>query len=1213
MLNLAKFLLFSLAAALLLSIAAMAQGGATGAITGTVQDPSGAVVSNADVRIVNEDTGAVARVLKTDANGFFTAPLLPVGTYTVNVGTPGFQEGKFTGIGVRITETTRMSARLVPLRVLEKVEVQAEIQQVETTSPTTGQALEANTIRELPLATQNFQQLLTLSSGAQSDLNSSTQLGRGNVRILVNGQREDNNNYLIEGITATDYNVAQATNIPLPNPDVVQEFKTQTSLYDASQGRNSGGNVNAVLKSGTRQFHGDAYEFLRNDVLNANEYFLNRSGIKRPAVKQNIFGGSVGGPIGPDAKLGFFFVNYQGTRQRSGLSPGTQIANSGFPVLPVDRSDAAIEAAFNVPSIDPVVHKLLNFKSNQFGNSPGGWLIPSVPGIPGTRGQFIISKPGKFTDDQFTTNWDKEFRGGNDKLSARFFFSDSEQFLPFGAGGLQASLGGTLGTSISQNDLNFPFDLPVHNRLLTINETHLLSNALVNDFRFGYNRIQNSLANIAPVGTDENGNAGPLTAAALGIDRPTNNVTKDIYKFTLSSFQLGPTPFANQAQTQNNFNVVDTVSWVRGSHTWRFGGEFARVNLDKQFPQVFNGQLFFVPTSDGFDDFQNFLQGSVPFSFGGSGVASHEYRSNNYGFFVQDDWKVRQNLTLNLGLRTEMFGAFYDKLCHIGNFDLLAGNSGQYPMVYGDCAKGLKVQGLTGHGNDSTVKNNYSTTIGPRVGFAWDVFNDHKTSVRGGFGLYYVREDVGTADQLSFNAPFLPIAGAAGPAGCMSTFFSASAPAGCDQLPGVNLNALPTAGTVDPNFVPCLGVLQSFTGGDTTTFPNYTCAPGSPGVLPSQFLFVLAVPRHYVVPSTQSWNLTVQRDLGKNWILELGYVGNHSIHLRETRTNVQARLATPANPVVVTGTDGVTYTITQSTTSNGVARSNLQGVNGYGGMQLFANDAYSHYHSFQTTVSRRWGAGYFQAAYTFSKTLDATSTGNTAFNTAWNDESDIRNSYGLSDFDRPHRLTVSYRYDLPFFSKAAGFAHQALGNWTISGITTAQSGYPFSVFDSGAGTAFIANGLAFPTLGGSIAPGGSIGAGTTSGDIHNRLDGYLNIDNFTTAPIADPVAGTTGFGNMRRNLYRGPFQQNWDFSLIKNFTITERQQLRFGVDFFNIWNHANFANPASADVETTFCSTPGVGDCRSNGRLAQSATSFGKIVSTVGNPRLIQFSLRYAF
>jgi hypothetical protein len=520
-------------------------------------------------------------------------------------------------------------------------------------------------------------------------------------------------------------------------------------------------------------------------------------------------------------------------------------------------------------------------------------------------------------------------------------------------------------------------------------------------------------------------------------------------------------------------------------------------------------------------------------------------------------------------------------------------------MVYGDCANGLKVPGLTGHGSNTTLGNAYSTTIGPRVGFAWDPFDDHKTSLRGGFGMYYVREDVGTVDQLSFQAPFLPIAGASGPAGCMATFFSANAPAGCDQLPGVNLNALPTAGTIDPSFIPCAGVLapQAFGNpADTTTFPNYTCASGSPGSLPSQFLFVLAVPQHYVVPATQSWNLTVQRDLGKNWIMEVGYIGNHSIHLRETRTNVEARLATAANPVFVTGSDGVTYAITQSTTANGVARSNLQGVNGYGGMQLFANDAYSHYHSLQTTLSRRWGAGYVQAAYTFSKALDATSTGNTAFNTAFNDESDIRNSYGLADFDRTHRFTVSYRYDLPFFSKGSGFAHEALGNWAISGITIIQSGTPFSIYDSGAGSAFISSGLAFPTLGASLAPGKTIASGYTSGDIEHRLDNYVDINNFTTAPVVDPVAGTTGFGNLRRNIYRGPHQQNWDFSLIKNFAITERQQLRFTADFFNIFNHPNFASfntSSQTDLEN-----PG---------------AFGKITSTVGTPRLIQFSLRYAF
>src|SRR5205807_731475 len=191
----------------------------------------------------------------------------------------GFARARGDGIEVRVTETTKVTISLKPGAVSEKVEISAQVTTVETTNAATGQSLGTETVRELPLATQNYQQLLTLSTGAQSELNASAQLGRGNVRVIVNGQREDNNNYLIEGISATDYNVAQATNIPLPNPDVIQEFKVQTSLYDASQGRNGGGNVNAILKSGTRTFHGDVYEFLRNDVFNANDYFLNRSGL----------------------------------------------------------------------------------------------------------------------------------------------------------------------------------------------------------------------------------------------------------------------------------------------------------------------------------------------------------------------------------------------------------------------------------------------------------------------------------------------------------------------------------------------------------------------------------------------------------------------------------------------------------------------------------------------------------------------------------------------------------------------------------------------------------------------------------------------------------------------------------------------------------------------------------------------------------------------
>ena len=1193
--------------ALVLTSLAAAQSGATGAISGTIQDVTGAVVAGAQVQIINQDTGAVARTVKTDANGAFTAPLLPVATYTVKVAAAGFNEGKFTDIVVRITETTRLTGKLAPLRVMEKVEVQATVQTVETTTAATGQAIEETTIRELPLATQNFQQLLTLSTGAQSELNASAQLGRGNARVIVNGQREDNNNYLIEGISATDYNVSQSTNVPLPNPDVIEEFKVQTSLYDASQGRNSGGNVNAILKSGTKSVHGDAYEFFRNDVLNANEFFLNRAGQSRPTVKQNIFGGSLGGPLGP---LGYFFVNYQGTRQRSGLSPGTTISST-LPVLPSTRDDTSLDDvlkhAFGVPSIDPVIHKLLLIQSDQFGNTPGGYLFPSVGEFDGTSqsAQFIVSKPGKYTDDQFTTNWDKEFHGGNDKVAARFFFSNAESVLPFGAGGLQASLGGTLASSISATDLNFPYDLPVNDRFLSIAETHLFSPTVVNDFRFGFVRINNSLINIPPAG---------VTATAVGIDRPTNNITDSIYKFTLGSsgFQIGPTPPADQFQTQNNYNFVETLSWVHGKHTFRFGGEYARVNLDKQFPQVFNGQLFFVqgplntdPNGPVFTDFQKWLMGAPDFSFGGGGVYNHKYRNNNFAFFAQDDWKVTQDLTLNLGLRTEVLGAFYDQLCHIGNFDLDLANSGQYPLIYGGCANKLGVDGMTGRGSDTTMRNAYSTGIGPRFGFAWDVLGHHNTTVRGGYGIYYVREDVGTVDQLSFQAPILPIAFAAGPPGCLATFFKIDPQPtpGCPAPPNPNPNGLPAASTsaIDGTFLPCLGVITGFSNG-TDAFPDIACADGSPGVVPSQFLFALAVPRHFVVPNTQQWNLTIQRELGKQWVVELGYVGSHAIHLRETRTNVQAQLATQDHHLTVQTTGGP-VDITSSTVANGPARSTLLGVNGYSGMQLFANDAYAHYHSFQATVSRRWGAGYFQGAYTFSRSTDATSSGNTALNTAFNDESDLRFSRGLSDYDRTHRVTVSYRYELPFFSKASGLQRTLLGDWAISGITIFQSGTPFSVTDSAAGTAYLGPGLASATLGAQLADGGSIPAGLTSGDIHSRIDGYLNPANFTKAPFADQTLGcdedptqagcTTAFGNLGRNIYRGPFQQNWDFSLIKNFRLTESQSLRFTADFFNIWNHANFANPAFNDVEN-----PG---------------AFGKIFSTVGTPRLIQFQLRYAF
>src|SRR5256714_4197794 len=572
----------------LLGASVHGQGGATGAISGSVVDTTGGAVSTAEIQIIDGRTQSLARKLQANSDGEFVVPLLPPGTYVVVVNKSGFAQAKTEGIDVRITETTRVTITLKPGTVSEKVEISAQVTSVETTNATTGQSIGTETVRELPLATQNYQQLLTLSAGAQSELNAAAQLGRGNARVIVNGQREDNNNFLIEGISATDYNVAQATNVPLPNPDVIQEFKVQTSLYDASQERNGGGNVNAILKSGTRELHGDGYEFFRNDVLNANDYFLNAAGQKRPPVKQNIFGGSLGGPVGQE-KYGLFFVNYQGTRQRSALSPGTQINNPGFPSLPTTRDALSIANALSTSAfpiaptdIDPVILKLLQFKSEQFGDA-SGFLIPSV-GTPNLNplkttsyatAPFLVSKPGKYTDDQSTANWDREFRGAQDKVAARFFFSDSESLLPFGAGGLQASLGGTLASSISATDLNFPFDIPVHGRFFCVNEAHLFSPRLVNDFRFGFVHINDSLINVPPV-----------TVADVGINRPTNNITKSIYKFTLGSsgFQIGPTPPADQFQNQNTFNLIDTVSWVLGGHVLRFGGDYTRIMFGQLFP-----------------------------------------------------------------------------------------------------------------------------------------------------------------------------------------------------------------------------------------------------------------------------------------------------------------------------------------------------------------------------------------------------------------------------------------------------------------------------------------------------------------------------------------------------------------------------------------------------------------------------------------------------
>ena len=1209
-----RFLAVLLLSSLFFGSLAFAQGGATGAISGVVQDASGAVIAGAQVSVTSEATSEVIRQTTTDSSGAFTAPLLPVGAYTVVISAKGFPNTKFPAVGVRITETTRMTAVLKPATVTEVVEVQSQVEQVNTSDATTGQSLGTQTINDLPLATRNFQQLLALSAGASSDLNGAAQLGRGQVYMHVNGGREDNNNYLIDGITVADYAFGELTYTPLPSPDAIEEFKVSTSLYDASQGRNGGGNINATLKSGTAAFHGDLWEYFRNTSLDANDYFLGKV-----VVKQNIFGGDFGGPVGKDAKLGFFYVNYQGTRQRSGDSPGTYI-NTSIPILPTDRSASNLESVFSSPavpgcpaapltSIDPVALNLLNAQGNQFGSSPGGFLFPTVPGTAGATqtfdpstgtcsqsinyGPLLITDPGRFTDNQFTANWDREFRNGKDHLSERFFWSDSEQFQPFGADSYGIQTGG----QPTPNNLNFPLDIPLHSRFGSMTETHIFNNSLLNEFRFGVNIISDRLNNIPPV---TNSQVGINLPTSVGVNGQAGD--PNIYRLQFGTWAFGAYPTQLQSALSDNYSFLDTVSWTRGTHQFRFGGEIDRVAMRRSLPIADNGLVFFISGATGpYTDFQSFLVGSPLLAEGGGGLGNHDYRIPSRAWFAQDDYRATKSLTVNLGFRNEFVGAPFDLLCHTGNTDPnLAITTGQ-PYIYPKCISKFGLTGITGTLNSAGLNNEYATVWEPRIGFAYDLGGHHTTSIRGGYGIYSVREDLGAVDNLAIVPPTYPF---------LVGFFP-----GADSL--TNLFASSAA---FPNGIPPLGANPTQTYVPTAAIVN-SVAPspcklgnGSPGIGTAcggsftgnvNGLIQLSVPLHWVVGTTQQWNFTIQRELGHDWFAELGYVGTKGSRLRSTYDPDQATVASTQNPVTIPGqgcanlqalSPPVSCQVVDTTVENASLRAPYIGI-APGDFEAFAPNSDSHYSALQATLAHRFGKGlYFQSAYTYSKSIDDVSTASVAFLTRVNDQNDTRASRGLSDFDRRQRFVTSGVYQLPFFSHTNGLTKAALSGWATSGVLVLQSGAPFTVYDPAGGTAYAL--ASTPSSTATFTPGSSCANALSTGSKQTRLANWINAPAYTPDPLAPTLSNgspsdATVYGDTPRNCIIGPPQKNVDFTLDKTFRLGERQSLRFRTDFFNLFNHPSFALPVLAAVG------PGGGSA--------------PITSTIGTPRLIQFSLKYGF
>lgn len=1199
------------AIALLMPSGLRAQAGATGAITGTVLDEKGGAISGATIVVTNMATGQKEREVVSTGSGTFNTPSLPPGTYSLEVTATGFSRFVRDRVLVQVTETTAVNVTLSIGQVTETVTVHDITPPVELTSATTGETIGAETASTLPLSTRNFLTLLTLSAGANTELFDSAALGRGQVTINVNGQRPTNNNFQLEGVNANDVNLPVLDNVPLPNPDTIEEFKTQTSLYDASSGRNGGGNVQVNLKSGTAHYHGDAYEFFRNNVLNANDFFFNAATpqVPRPVLRQNQYGGSFGGPV-PKSKDFFFFVNYQGTREASGISAGT-VLNSQIPVLPAARDAATLAATFlpagfSASQINPVALAYLNLPASKCPLfNDGKFCIPTVaPTLSNpSLGNVTSSSVGAFQDDQYTLTADKQLTG-KDKLTARWFFSDNNASQPFGTG------------ANNTNSLPFAKGLPGSNRFLKLGWTRVLSGNVVNDARFGFSRFF--------FAQDP---SEPISLADIGATRGNSAQFPAAYQLIITGglpLVIGTGVNDNRGGAFNTFYGADDLSITHGKHILRFGFDASRYQLNRFNNFAQRGTVTFSNTpagdsSPGFTNppvlsgFQNFLLGRVDTTQAEAGFSTFHFRALDFSGYVQDDWKIKPRLTLNLGLRWEGLSTAHELNNFLSNFrGLEDGQPGPISIIHPAGTANVGTPGVS----SCTLTNCFSAgNFAPRVSYAWDLFGNQKTVIRSGYGIYYQRVSNQSLLQTAGGLPFSQAISAAPfsvtPQNPFPSILPSSAfPLSTDQV------------------VPALIGFNGSTGA-----PIFQSASGGP--LSGFFFFPI---RSFSPPYAQQWNFNIQRDLGKGWLLEVGYVGTRGSHLLGTgRPANPGQICTLAEPCIIPATIGEnvnvpagtpfvtkssdgTIAITGSTAANLDARVpsrylGLANSRGFFGFQ----DGSSTYHGLQSTLSHHFtGSLYFQAAYTYSKSIDNGS------GSVFGDELNGLTQYGnllnpsaqraVSDFDRTHRFVVSYNYDLPVGRLLRGRGPSRLVNgWAVNGVSTFQSGTPITVFD---GSTFTLqdldgiNGTNFATL----APGATLASAIPSGGVESRLGSFLNLNAFTpggncvdnqnvVVSCQNPAAVGAAIGNVGRNTFRGPFQQEWDMSITKNTKVTEGTSMDFRAEFFNAFNHPVFSGPQSA----------GFGSPTGNLGLVNIANASSAILSTANRPRIIQFALKYNF
>ena len=1160
----------------------------TGAtLTGTVTDPSGGVVVGAQVAAKDAATGATKEVT-TDSAGLYTIPNLAPGSYEVKVSAAGFSSAVQSDLKLSVGQQQQLNFSMKVGETNTTVQVTEAAPQIDLTSSALTGQVESETVRELPLNGRDWTSLAVLQPGVktietQMSYSSSARGNRGfGGELTISGQRSTFNNYRIDGISVNDYAMAAPGNVigVVLGVDAVQEFSVLTGGFPAEYGRATGGVINAISRSGTNQFHGSVYEFVRNSAFDANDYFTRSAGQSIPPFRRNQFGASAGAPIIKD-KL-FIFADYEGLRQAKGI-PTTSTVFSNAASLG-EITNPAFITEYNLPAVGAVVH------------TPGSacsTFSPLTPGS-GNPGTWLAANSNVCVD-----NYSKQLLGLFPSSSlVKASNPDTATFVNAGVQRVPEDFGTARADyKIGNNDSIFGTFLKdeavytqpdTYNDVLTqsktsrttiaIEENHTFSSSFVNAARVGFNR-DNVVNQFTP--TAINPLAGNTALGALtGQYAPRLSVHGGI-----TDFFGGINAGSHYLHTWNSYQYGDDAFWTKGAHTIKFGGSIERMDYNEHTFQEPGGRY-------QFPDYVGFLLGT-PKSWEASLVNlvdnPREFRQTTFGAYVQDDWKFKSNLTINMGIRYEPTTVLKDAQGRITNLATITATS---PTCGTQFTAPIPAQAGSSCGSVGPYYNNPTLrNFEPRVGFAWDPFKDGKSSVRGSFGIY---------DVDPFAGYFLLQQNQAGP---FLIFKSVGGIGNFQNNPGV--------------FTPGGGGDQLVNS--TSSKLAESTIEGSPH-------------RSYV----EEWNLTLQRQLTSDMSLTVGYVGTHSVHLlmRGDDGNMSGAPGSAA-PAVLTPY-GYLFPCGAPVTASGCTPGNTPGgasaqVNpALGTIRYIFWNTTANYNALNVNLDKKFAHGFqFQAAYTFSKSLDddsQTIAGDTfanGINSPW--WWLPRAFYGPSDFNVAHTLTINGLYTIPTPKAWSGAMREALADWELGGIFSWNSGSPTTVINNG------------DPLG--LGNGGADQFGPTvrlqgCSPVNFQIGGpapqYINTNCYTEPSLPASALASLPYGcqdltganhsapflpagnvycanlspvNVGRNQLNGPNFVNMDFSVHKTFPITrisEAFNIQFRAEMFNIFNHSNFVPPQ-----------PCSGDCNA-GIFNQNGSSagVGNISLPAGLPREIQFALK---